>query len=365
MKIGLLGGSFDPIHDGHVLIGKTVKDALHLDEVWFIPVLNNPFKDRQMAEGYHRIKMIEIATRNHKSMKVCDIELHEDPTVKSYTYNTICKLKKLYPNDEFYYIIGDDQVLKFNLWYKAQELSEIVQIVCMARKGYDTSKENKKNYRMMEIEYEPIKASSTSVRDGNFKHVDKKVVEYFTMNGLYLNSIVATYMSEKRFIHTKSMAQLAVEIASANDIDPMKAYVAGMLHDVAKEMDPKKAEKIMKKHFSEYIHMPQPVWHQWLSCYVAKKTFHVEDNEILQAITNHTTASTNMTKLDMCIYCADKYDRSRGYDSSKEIELCKKDILEGFKQSLCDFYTFSKKKNRPIDPIFFEIYKVYVEGKNG
>lgn len=365
MKIGLLGGSFDPIHDGHVLIAKTVKEALNLDEVWFIPVLNNPFKDRQMASGNHRVRMIEIATRKYHDMKVCDIELHSDPNIKSYTYNTICQLKERYPNDEFFYIIGDDQVLKFHQWYKAKELSELVQLVCMARKGYDTSKENKEMYHMIEIKYEPIKASSTAVREGNFKHLDKKVIEYFTMNGLYLDSIVASYMSEKRYIHTTNMASLAVEIAKANDIDPLKAYVAGMLHDVAKEMDSKKALKIMKKHYSEYIHMPEAVWHQWLSAYMTKKVFHLKDKEILQAIENHTTASTNMSKLDMCIYCADKYDRSRGYDSNSEIELCKKDILEGFKQSLIDFYTFSKKKNRSIDPIFFDIYKVYVEDKNG
>lgn len=365
MKIGLLGGSFDPIHDGHVLIAKTALENLQLDELWLIPVLNNPFKDRQMADGTHRITMIEIATRKYPQMKVCDIELKGNPNVKSYTYNTICDLKNLYPNNDFYYIIGADQVEKFDKWYKAKELSELTQIVCMARKGYLSSDENKKKFSMIEINYDAIKASSTSVREGNFKHIDKKVIEYFTMNGLYLESIISKYMSKKRFIHTTSMAELAVEIASANGIDPLKAYVAGMLHDVAKEMDMKKAEKIMKKHYPEYIQMPAPVWHQWLSTYVAQKTFHIKDKEILQAITNHTTASTNMSKLDMCIYCADKYDRSRGYDSSKEIELCKKDILEGFKQSLIDFYTFSKKKNRPIDPIFFDIYKVYVEDKNG
>jgi len=365
MRIGLLGGSFDPIHDGHVLIAKTVQLSLNLDEIWFIPVLNNPFKDRQMASGKHRISMIELATRKEKNMKVCDIELNGDPTVKSYTYNTLCQLKELYPNDEFFYIIGDDQVLKFHLWYEAKKISDIVQLVCMARKGYETSELNKKAYKMIEIEYEPIKASSTSVREGNFKHLDKKVIEYFTMNGLYLEGIISSYMSEKRFIHTKSMAELAVEIAKENDINPLKAYVAGMLHDVAKEMDHKKAKKIMEKYYPKYIHMPEPVWHQWLSSYVAKKTFHIKDKEILQAIENHTTASTNMSKLDMCIYCADKYDRSRGFDSSKEIALCKKNIVEGFKAALCDFYEFSKKKNRPIDPIFFEIYKVYVEEKNG
>ena len=365
MKIGLLGGSFDPIHDGHVLIAKTVKDVLKLDEVWFIPVLNNPFKDRGMASGEHRIKMIEIATRKDDSMKVCDIELKGDPTVKSYTYHTLLKLKDLYKEHDFYYIIGADQVEKFHLWYEAIKISELVQLVCLGRKGYKSSPENIDQYDMLEISYDPIKASSTAVREGNFKHIDKKVIEYFTMNGLYLDGIVSTYMSEKRFIHTKSMAQLAKEIAIANDLDPLKAYVAGMLHDIAKEMDHKKAEKIMNKYYPDYIHYPEVVWHQWLSCYVSKKVFHIKDKEILQAIENHTTASTNMSKLDMCIYCADKYDRSRGYDSSKQIELCKKDIVEGFKESLKDFYLFSQKKKRDIDPIFFEIYKKYVEEKNG
>lgn len=361
MRIGLLGGSFDPIHDGHVLIAKTVKDALNLDEIWFIPVLNNPFKEHGAASGEHRIKMIEIATRKLENMKVCDIELKGDPNVKSYTYHTLLKLKDLYPNDEFYYIIGADQVEKFDRWFEAKRISELVSLVCLGRKGYEFSKENILAFNMTEIDYEPIKASSTAIREGNFKNIDKKVIEYFTMNGLYLESIVASYMSSKRYIHTKSMAELAVEIAMENGIDPKKAYVAGMLHDIAKEMDHKKAKKLMEKHYPNHINMPEAVWHQWLSSYVAQKKFHIKDKEILQAIENHTTGSCNMSKLDMCIYCADKYDRSRGFDSSKEIELCKNDILEGFKMALKDFYTFSKKKNRPIDPIFFEIYKKYVE----
>jgi len=365
MRIGLLGGSFDPVHDGHILIAKTARKALDLDEVWLIPVLNNPFKDWQMAPAKDRVAMIELAIRKHKHMKVCDIELQGNPELKSYTYHTLLKLQELYPEDEFYYIIGDDQVLQFSQWYEAKKISEMVKLVCLARKGYETSEDNIKQFNMIRVDYEPIKVSSSAVRSGNLKHTDKKVVEYFTLHGLYLEGIIAPRMSEKRFIHTKSMADLAVEIAKSNGIDPMKAYVAGMLHDVAKEMDDKKAEKIMKKHYAEFYDMPRPVWHQWLSSYVARKEFHVHDKEILQAIINHTTASVNMSLLDMCIYCADKYDRSRGFDSSKEIALCKENLQEGFKQSLKDFYTFSTKKNRPIDPIFFEIYKKYVEEDNG
>lgn len=365
MKIGLLGGSFDPIHDGHLLIAKTALKALELDEIWLIPVLNNPFKDREMASGEDRCEMIRLACRKYDQMKICDIELKGDPAKKSYTYDTLVKLKDLYPNDDFYYIIGDDQVAKFNDWYQASDIAKMVQLICFARKGYVTSQKNIKAYNMQRIDYKPVKISSTEIREGHLKHIDKKVVEYFTMHGLYLDSIVSNYMSPKRFTHTKSMALLSRDIAKENGLDENKAYVAGMLHDIAKEMDEKRAEKLMKKHYAKHYEMPRAVWHQWLSCYVAKKEFHIHDKEILQAIKNHTTGSLDMSLLDMTIYCADKLDPSRGYDSSSDIALCKQDIVAGFKKSLTDFEIFSKRKNRPIDPIFYEIYKKYVEEQNG
>lgn len=365
MKIGLLGGSFDPIHDGHLLIAKTALKALKLDEIWLIPVLNNPFKDRQMASGEDRCAMIALACRKEENMKICDIELHGDPNEKSYTCDTLIKLKERYPNHDFFYIIGDDQVAKFDHWYRASDISNMVQLICFARKGYSTSQENIEKYNMQRIDYKPVRISSSEIRNGHLKHLDKKVVEYFTMHGLYLDSIVANYMSTKRFTHTKSMALLSRDIAKANGLDEKKAYVAGMLHDIAKEMDEKRAEKLMKKHYPKYYQMPRAVWHQWLSSYVAKKEFHVHDQDILQAIEHHTTGSLEMSLLDMTIYCADKLDPSRGYDSSDDIALCKQDITAGFKKSLCDFETFSKRKNRPIDPIFYEIYKKYVEEENG
>lgn len=363
-KIGLLGGSFDPIHDGHMLIAKTCYKKLKLDELWFIPVLNNPFKDREMASNEHRVAMIELAIRKHKHFKVNDIELQGNPNEKSYTYNTLLKLKEMYPDVKFYYIIGDDQVAKFNDWYEAKKISEMVKLVCMARGGYEFDETNQKEYHMKRIDYMPIKASSSAIRNGKPKHLDKKVANYMTMHGLYLDSIVASFMSEKRFQHTKSMASLAVEIAKANNLDENKAYIAGMLHDVAKEMDVNKARKIMQKHYPEHLNKPIPVWHQWLSSYVVQKNFHVHDKEILQAIENHTTANTNMSLLDMCIYVADKYDRNRGFDSEAQIALCKEDLKAGFIASLEDFYQFSKAKNRPIDNVFFEVYNKYKEENN-
>ncbi|HIU14571.1 MAG TPA: nicotinate-nucleotide adenylyltransferase [Candidatus Fimiplasma intestinipullorum] len=365
-RIGLLGGSFDPVHKGHVQIAKYSLKKLKLDELWFIPVLNNPFKDRQMASGADRCAMLECVIQDEPRFKICDVELKGNPELKSFTYYTLLYLIDHYPDTQFYYIIGDDQVAAFDRWYEAEKISQLVTLVCFARKGYEPHYKNIKKYHMQRLDMKPIKASSTAIREGDLTQVEPAVIQYFTMHGLYLKDIVKHYMSEKRYAHTCSMANLAVEIAKANQIDPMKAYVAGMLHDIAKEMPEKKAEKLMQKYYPEYIDKPQAIWHQWLSSYVAKNTFYVKDKEILQAITNHTTASSKMSLLDMCIYCADKYDPGRGYDSSREIALCKKDICEGFKQSLIDFVAFSKQKNRAIDPIFNEVYETYVkEDRNG
>lgn len=360
-RVGLLGGSFDPVHNGHIRIAKTCLRELNLDEVWFIPVLNNPFKERHMAPGKDRIAMLNLAFENNKYFKVCDIELKGDPKQKSYTYFTLLQLKKTYPKVKFFYLIGDDQVAKFDQWYEADKISEMVQLVAMDRKGYDAHLENEAKYKMIRLSYRPLEVSSSMIRSGNFKHVNKDVIQYFSMHGLYLEEIVASMMSEKRFIHTKSMAQLAMEIAQANELDTTKAYVAGMLHDIAKEMDVNEATKLMKNHFPKHLDKPVPVWHQWLSAYLAKKMFHIKDKEIIQAIKHHTTGHPCMSLLDMCIYVADKYDPSRGFDASSKIALCKKDLKVGFVDCLEDFYAFSQAKNRPIDPIFFKVYHKYKE----
>ena len=361
MRIGLFGGSFDPIHYGHLHIANCAINTLKLDELWFIPVLNNPFKNEKTASANECESMIQLAIAHEPRFKICDIELKADPYTKSYTYHTLLKLHQLYPDDEFYYLIGDDQANAFNRWYQADKLPELATFVCFPRTGYSLASKNIETYSMLRIECDPMEVSSSAIREGNFNHAIPDVVQYFTMKGLYLNSIVKRYMSSKRYQHTCSMAKIAIDIAKSNHLDETKAYVAGMLHDIAKEMDEKQATTIMEHDYSEHLNTPRAVWHQWLSAYLAKTVFYIDDQEILQAITNHTTANVPMSSLDKCIYCADKYDPFRGFDSSKEIALCKENLDEGFKQSLIDFVNFSKKKHRSIDPCFDKVYKEYVK----
>lgn len=358
-KIGLLGGTFDPIHDGHINIAKEAYKQLNLDELWLIPVLNNPFTKNITATNEQRIEMIRLATVSYPFMKICDIELNKDPNVKSYTYDTLKDLKKQYSHD-FYFIIGYDQAEQFEHWYKAKEISKLAQLVVFARKGY-TRHENIRKYQMQELDITANDISSTTIKEGHVEGVDKRVLNYMMTNSIYTKTMIKNKMSKKRYIHSLSVADTARMFAKNNGLDENKAYAAGLLHDIAKEMPEEEMKKLMSLYYPEHLNSSLPVWHQWLSSYVCQNVYNVNDPEILQAIENHTTASLNMSKLDMCIYCADKYEPTRGFDSSKEIAMCNENIVEGFKYALKDFYDFSMKKGRSIDPIFFEIYKKFVE----
>lgn len=357
-KIGLLGGTFDPIHLGHINNATLAYKQLELDEVWLVPVLNNPFNKNIIASPQQRIEMINLAIKDYPYISLCDIELKASPEKKSYTIDTIRHLKSLYPFD-FYFIIGYDQVVNFNMWKSASDLASEVQLVAIQRLGYEKSF-NIDKYNMIELLCTPNDISSTNIRLGKCLEVNPNVMNYMVMNSIYTKTMIQPYMSKKRYLHTLSVALLAYDFAKSNHVEPNKAYIAGLFHDIAKEMNQEEMIKIMKVHFPQFLHYSQAVMHQWVSAFIAKEVFKIKDKEILQAIENHTTGSINMSKLDMCVYCADKYDPTRGFDSSKEISKCKENIVEGFKYALTDFYEFSKKNNRKIDKIFYDIYNKYV-----
>lgn len=361
MKIGIFGGSFDPIHRSHVRVIEESIRQLQLDKILVIPTANNPWKDSTGASKQQRLDMLEIALRRYRNVEICCFEIDQDNNEKNYSIDTIKHLKGIYPNDQLYFVMGMDQASLFHKWLDADKISELVQLVVFDRIGYQTN-ENLNKYHFMHLDLIASDDASNNIRNGALHALNPEVLKYIVRNGIYLETIVKNKMSLKRYQHTVSMAHLAKEIALANGLDEQKAYVAGMLHDIAKEMPHDEALKIMKEHYSDHLDKPEPVWHQWLSQYVAKNEYLVDDEEILQAIRHHTTASLNMSKLDMCIYEADKYDPNRDFDSSKEIALCKEDVVAGFKSCLQDFYDFSHKKGREIDKCFFEIYDKYVKG---
>jgi len=133
-QIGILGGTFDPPHLGHLLIAEQVKEALSLDEVWFIPTNEPPHKTNAMTPSKHRVIMLQKAIQGNDDFHIKTIELER--AGKSYTIDTIKQLKRRYENVQFHFIIGADMVNYLDRWYQIDELIKHVQFVGVERPGY-------------------------------------------------------------------------------------------------------------------------------------------------------------------------------------------------------------------------------------
>ena len=123
LRIGLLGGSFDPIHKGHLELAKAIlKNGCH--EVWFIPCQSSPLKQRTLSSFEDRVNMIKWAIKPFKKMKVCTIE--KDLPVPSYTVNTLRELTKKYDH-EFIFYIGYDQANQLHKWKDIDECVKMAE----------------------------------------------------------------------------------------------------------------------------------------------------------------------------------------------------------------------------------------------
>ncbi|WP_456279360.1 nicotinate-nucleotide adenylyltransferase [Bacillus sp. AK128] len=159
-KIGILGGTFDPPHNGHLLIAYEVLHALALDEIWFMPAHVPPHKQGDLiSKTEHRLHMVEQAISGHNRFKVEKIELEREGS--SYSYDTIKLLKEQYAEDELYFIIGGDMIEYLPKWHKIDELVKMITFVGVGRTGYST----KSNYPIVCIETPLFEVSSSLIRD--------------------------------------------------------------------------------------------------------------------------------------------------------------------------------------------------------
>jgi nicotinate-nucleotide adenylyltransferase len=133
--MAVMGGSFDPIHNGHLMIAKYVIEHKIADEVLFVPTGISPFKDGgALASSEDRIQMIKLAIEGCPGLSYSDMELNREG--KSYTFDTMMTLKQIYPDVNMKFIIGMDNLVSLNCWHKAQELVNNVDFIIYPRPGF-------------------------------------------------------------------------------------------------------------------------------------------------------------------------------------------------------------------------------------
>ncbi|MBD2872721.1 nicotinate-nucleotide adenylyltransferase [Paenibacillus arenilitoris] len=165
-KIGIMGGTFDPVHIGHLIAAETARDACGLDEVWFIPSSGPPLKAHEPGvAGRRRYEMVCEAIAGNPAFRALDIELERGGV--SYSYDTALELKHRYPEHSFSYIIGSDRINDLPRWHEIGELAKLVAFIGLERPGEAIRAEALPEYLTARIRVIPMPAigiSSTAIR---------------------------------------------------------------------------------------------------------------------------------------------------------------------------------------------------------
>lgn len=135
MKIGILGGTFNPVHIGHLILAEEAREKLNLDKIIFVPAALPPHKDNlNIAPAPDRLKMLKLAIKGNNDFAVSDIEIKRRG--RSYTIDTLRELKRKYSRDELYFIIGSDLLKYLNEWKDLNEIIKMVKFLAATRPGY-------------------------------------------------------------------------------------------------------------------------------------------------------------------------------------------------------------------------------------
>ncbi|AWX69688.1 nicotinate-nucleotide adenylyltransferase [[Mycoplasma] anseris] len=354
MRIGIFGGSFNPIHKGHILIAKEAIKKLNLDKLLFIPAYQNPFKD---LKGYvdveHRINMIKMVLED--KMEICDFEAKRK--TKSYTIDTVNYLSQKYKNDQLFLLIGSDNIPKLNKWEGIKEIASKTQIVVFER-GNKYSKINIKKFNVQKLDNPLYDFSSTDYRKGKLEIVEPQVQEYIGKNFLYIEMIAKNMVDIERYKHLNFTAQFAAQLAKKWNFPIKKAYQAGFLHDIAKQWDHKKSYDFLKPYGYNKDNLPSYKLHQTCAYYYLRDAYKYPDLEVLESIKKHTSLTLDLNLLDKILFIADKICQGRAWPGIQKLrKLAFLDIEQAFKQVVYECcIVFNQSKGIKIDEEQWKIY---------
>jgi len=164
MRLGIFGGTFNPIHFGHLRAAEAARDLIDLDKVIFVPSGNPPLKASGLPEASHRYAMTRIATASNINFLMSDIEMRESSV--SYTIDTVSQLRVLYPDDQLHLILGLDAFLDLPHWREPEELIDSIDFIIIARPGFQAADLNASPFIEGVISEFPDRVTSLRIRSG-------------------------------------------------------------------------------------------------------------------------------------------------------------------------------------------------------
>ncbi|MGN0796859.1 MAG: nicotinate (nicotinamide) nucleotide adenylyltransferase [Christensenellales bacterium] len=345
MKTALFGGTFNPVHDGHMQMAEYLLSHGY-DRVVLAPSNNPAYK--QCDNNFDtRCEMLKIAIQGREGMQICDLE--RDRPKDNYSYITIPLYKERI--GEFDFVIGGDSLIDLGKWKNPYQIIGQVKLVVFDRgdriaEVEEASKFWREQGADIALEkFVPKDISSTIVRLesrlGLVRGVPKGVAEYIEKNGLYVDKSIRIgkkltvsladklkeWTGERTYKHCLRVAYCALKLNSdlKLGLDTDKIVTAGLLHDCAKRVKNVDNQAIPKDSVGT------PVYHQFAGSVVAREEFGIHDEDVLNAIKYHTTAKPNMTNLDKLIFCADMLEEDRDFEGVDELrKIIWQDLHQGF-----------------------------------
>ncbi len=350
MRIGICGGTFDPLHKGHLALVEAALASGQLDKVIVIPAGTPPHKkDRLVAPALYRFVMAQKAFANNPAVTVSDVEiLRHGP---SYTLDTANHFRLTQPHDQFYLIYGSDILCDIENWHQPLALLASFRLLLADRGGIaDTASraraaELAKNYGA-DISFFALPAlelSATQIRRLAGSSVDisglvpEPVRLFIKKHALYqwqtelaeikgslwdrlhdIERALWCLLSEKRQLHSLNVLRYALFLAIRHGVCPEKAGLAAILHDCAKNL-PLKEQRELAAAYHEADLSAEKLVHGPAGAQLAKIRFNITDPAVLDAICYHSTGRAGMTRLDQIIFLADKIEPAREFADLDQI----------------------------------------------
>ncbi|MGN0172367.1 MAG: nicotinate-nucleotide adenylyltransferase [Acutalibacteraceae bacterium] len=388
MNIALFGGSFDPIHNGHLSLARGAAEALRLDRVILMPTAQPPHKLKKTAtDGAARLAMCRLAVGDDPLFEVSELELQKGGA--SFTVDTLETLCAARPRDTWFLLTGADMFLTLASWKNFERIAQLAVLCTVPRddisaarlRAYaDTLKARGARCCVCELPLTPV--SSTQIRaaaaageplDGL---VPPAVGAYILQNGLYregetvmdrdeqFKQIIRRRLKPERYAHSLAVADEAKRLARLYGADEQKAYTAGLLHDIMKNTDQEAQLQILKDFdiLLDTVERQSPkLWHARVGAVFIERVLGVEDEEIVTAVRYHTTARAGMSLLEKVLYLADFTSADRDYD---DVDVMRRLVDENMDRAMIYAlrYTIAEltQRERPVHPDTFGAYNEWI-----
>jgi len=344
VKLGIFGGSFNPVHIGHLFLADKAISTLKLDRIVMIPAYRSPFKLE--AEGMEsraddRIAMLAAAVAGDSRIAIDDCEIRRAGI--SYTIDTLEDIIARYiPEGKPSLIIGDDLAEDFPKWKDYEKILQLSDIV-IARRINAAAVDYTFPHTIIDNEVMDISSKTVKqkIADGSGWRflVPSEARVLIEERGLYgvrpstaplsgddrsvaavilrIEAVAREVLSTIRFLHSRNTAILAQDLCRRFGLDPMSGYLAGIAHDLCKQLDAKQLMKFVKsdgKSISALEKSKPNLLHGRAAAVLLRERFCIHNKDILEAVAFHTSGNENMGPLAKVIYIADKAEVSRNID---------------------------------------------------